>query len=399
MPSLWFKIRSPVIYSVATAIFATLIVLRFHNDGGWHYDFGVYKSGVDEFFAGTSLYDSHSGFTYPPFGVLFLFWAHFLSAGTGALVFSVVSIALAYVTVVRYTNWSNPWAIAAVTGVLVLLMPGRLSLMLGQVTFVILVVTALDLTARDSRRFKGVGIGLIAGLKLIPGIFILYFLITKRWRAALVSSATFLATVAVGALFLPKDSWNYWTSVVFDTSRVGMPQNVSSETILGIIIRWTRDPSGHTAIYLVAAIVVAVLGLLLAKKCHDRGEELLAIATCNVIIVLVLPLAWTFYWEWAVVPLFIRLFQIATKEKRVGVAVFLGLLLVEFALYPSLHALTTTMPGQELTLPLADQILTSTHAVAAVAVLIGIAILIRGRSRPDGSLDGRLPKEEIAAHA
>ncbi|WP_253840840.1 glycosyltransferase 87 family protein [Actinokineospora globicatena] len=52
----------------------------------------------------------------------------------------------------------------------------------------------------------GIGIGLAAGIKLVPGIFVVYLLITRQFRAAAIAVGTFLATIAVGFAGLPRDS-------------------------------------------------------------------------------------------------------------------------------------------------------------------------------------------------
>ena len=57
-------------------------------------------------------------------------------------------------------------------------------------------IIVADLCLPDSRWWKGVGIGLAAGFKLTPLIFIPYLLLTRRYRAAAVAAATFALTIA-----------------------------------------------------------------------------------------------------------------------------------------------------------------------------------------------------------
>ena len=75
---------------------------------------------------------------------------------------------------------------------------------LGQVNLVLMALIIWDLCQPDLRRsgasrwWKGAGVGVAAGIKLVPLIFIPYLLLTRRFRAAAVACAVFAATVAAG---------------------------------------------------------------------------------------------------------------------------------------------------------------------------------------------------------
>ena len=61
------------------------------------------------------------------------------------------------------------------------------------------------------QRFAGVGIGLATAIKLVPGIFIVYLLVSRRWRAAAVASRHRAGRHALAAAVAPRDSWTFWT--------------------------------------------------------------------------------------------------------------------------------------------------------------------------------------------
>ena len=54
----------------------------------------------------------------------------------------------------------------------------------GQINLLILCLVLWDFSLPEDSRWRGVGIGLAAALKVTPGIFIVYLLVTKRFRAA-----------------------------------------------------------------------------------------------------------------------------------------------------------------------------------------------------------------------
>ncbi|HYW27029.1 MAG TPA: glycosyltransferase 87 family protein, partial [Terriglobales bacterium] len=74
---------------------------------------------------------------------------------------------------------------------------------------------------------------------------------------------------------LPADAVRYWGGVVLDTRRVGDPQNVRSQSLRSLLVRWAHTPHVDLA-WLGLAAGVAVAALALAVWAHRRGDELLA---------------------------------------------------------------------------------------------------------------------------
>src|SRR5439155_26712098 len=65
---------------------------------------------------------------------------------------------------------------------------------LGQVNVALMALIMWDLTQPDtraSRWWKGAGVGIAAGIKLVPLIFLPYLLLTRRFRQAAVAAAAF----------------------------------------------------------------------------------------------------------------------------------------------------------------------------------------------------------------
>src|SRR5258708_13614208 len=85
-----------------------------------------------------------------------------------------------------------------------------MTLFYGQINLVLLALVVGDLALPDRIKGKGIGIGLAAGIKLTPLIFIPYLLFTRRVKAAVVSALTFAVTVGLGFALLPHASAVYW---------------------------------------------------------------------------------------------------------------------------------------------------------------------------------------------
>src|SRR5207248_2366299 len=115
--------------------------------------------------------------------------------------------------------------------------------------------------------------GVAAGIKLIPGIFILYLLLTRRWRAAGVALVSFAGTVAVAFVVAPGESARYWGGAFLATGRIGHTEETGNQSLSGLVARL----GGSAVVWAGLAIAVAVAGLWLSVLASRRGEELLAI--------------------------------------------------------------------------------------------------------------------------
>src|SRR5206468_2387725 len=96
--------------------------------------------------------------------------------------------------------------------------PVRTTLYLGQINVVLLALIVGDLLGTPGRResrWRGVGLGIAAAIKLTPLLFVVYLLLVGRVRAAATAVGTFLAAVAIGFLVAPADSVAYWLRGTF----------------------------------------------------------------------------------------------------------------------------------------------------------------------------------------
>jgi alpha-1,2-mannosyltransferase len=191
------------------------------------------------------------------------------------------------------------------TGLAVWLEPFTSGLDLGQINAVLMLFVVADLALPDRYRLKGAGVGLATACKLVPGIFVVYLLLTRRVRAAAVAAGAFVVTSLAGWLAAPRASAGYWLHGLFlDPSRVTAatgPAFVANQSLRGTVARSGGESGGATALWLVAALVVGVSGLAVAVLAHRRGEEAVAVTTVAFTAVLVCPVSWSHHWVWVVV--------------------------------------------------------------------------------------------------
>lgn len=193
-------------------------------------------------------------------------------------------------------------------------------LIVGQIDVFIMLLVLGDVFGRADSRWRGVGVGLAAGLKLTPVIFIAYLLLTRRFRAAGVASVTFVATIVAGFLYLPGNSRTYWLSGFFlRSSRVAFdPRTVHNQSLRGALARVLDSGTPPTWLWLALVLVVGATGLTCAVVACRRGEELLGVLACALTGLLVSPVSWHHHWIWCV-PAMIYLATLG-RRARLGVA-------------------------------------------------------------------------------
>ena len=291
----------------------------------WHgaFDLHVYRGAMVWWRHGHPLYTYHLGhtpfgFTYPPFAALTMLPMAFVSqAAAVAITYVACCLAILLTTwwlvvpIARRHGWSPWWSLAVAVPFVVAMDPVRETLGYLQVNLFLAVLVLADVLAlRRGRRWAGIGIGLATAIKLTPGLFIVYLALTRRWRAAITASGAFAATTLVAYLFDPHTSVEFWTSTLWDTSRVGHTDYTENQSLLGRVSRlaWPGEPSRVPWGLLV--LVLLLLGMWRAVRAFRRGDELVGITLTGLTGNLISPISWTHHLYW-VVPAVLVLVDVA----------------------------------------------------------------------------------------
>ncbi|MFE7562991.1 glycosyltransferase 87 family protein [Kitasatospora sp. NPDC057500] len=286
-----------------------------------------------------------------------------------------------------------------VTGAGVWLEPVYTTLRYGQINLALACLILWDLTRPDGRRSKGVAIGIAAGIKLTPGLFAVYLLLTGRVRAAFVAGATFLGTFLIGALVLPDATWGFWTKYLYDSSRVGKTEIVDNQALSGAVARLLHTAEPGTLATLAAA-VVAVAGLGVAARAARSARwmprsEAWGVCCTAVTAVLISPISWTHHWVWCV-PVLVLLGCEAAVERARPAAVrkvrwraAFAATLVAFLSF----AMWLAKPQGALVLELSPlrQIPTSVYPIVGICFLLAAALRVRARRLAAGAPPAALP--------
>jgi alpha-1,2-mannosyltransferase len=248
------------------------------------------------------------------------------------------------------------------------------------VNLVLLLLVLADLSLPDGSRWKGVGTGIAAGIKLTPALFAVYLALTGRVRAATVAAGTFAATVAVGFALLPGDALRYWGGTFLDTSRVGDPQNVRSQSLRSLLVRWAHTAQGVEPVWIVLAAAVAAAALALAVWAHRRGDELLAMCVCATAVLLVSPITWQHHWVW-MVPTLAWLARQAWRTRSRLLGGLTAAVALEFFVRPYQWGIPVDREA-DLHLGTLQLVQASTYGVTALLILAVAALTLRPAARP-----------------
>ena len=284
---------------------------------------------------GSPLYDwtGQNGvqFTYPPFAAVIFSVASVLSwtamrwamtlASLAALGLSLWLVfgALGYRDrpVIRLGATLGVSALALATE------PVQQTLALGQVNLLLMLLVVADLLTGGAltpggrtRWWHGLGIGIAAGVKLTPLIFIPYLLLIRRYRQAAVASGVFAATVALGYAILPRDSGTYWAHGLFlKANRIVFLGTRGNQSLRGVLTRLAGSVSEGTVPWIAAAVLVGVAGLVAAALLYRARQPVPAMLACALTGLLVSPLSWDHHWVW-VAPGFALLAHLGATSAR-----------------------------------------------------------------------------------
>ncbi|GIJ57986.1 glycosyltransferase 87 family protein [Virgisporangium aurantiacum] len=352
----------------------------------WHDGHPLYSFAHDDPIQG------RLGFTYPPFAALvlaplgvigfrasvFLFWAGSAAAVIVTTIWLVRPIARRH----HVPLW---FATLLAVPLVSTLEPIRETVNFGQINMllVLLVLTDLLIVAPRWPRLAGIGIGIAAAIKLTPAIFIVYLLITRRWRAALTATATAAGATLLAAAVAWTDSWHFWTAALWETGRVGHTDRVANQSILGMLARLSDPAEPGRLVWVCLVVVTAGYGLWRARRAALAGDEVVGLTVTGFVGGLASPITWPHHLFWFV-PALLVLVDVAGGDgraaaRRPGLFVLAGLcwasvtvsVISLFELGLSKRLFAHGLPG----------FLIENWYVLLAAVLI-VALPVRGRAVP-----------------
>jgi alpha-1,2-mannosyltransferase len=304
--------RRNAILAAAILLVATGVIVTIALGVGTMKDLEVYLLAGRRFADGAGLYGEHFGqalatplpYTYPPMWAAAMALVAWLPWRWVSVAWTLLDLALlCWVVRISYARFldrlgDRRWiAWACLVAICGFTAPVLSVFDLGQIGIVLMALVLADTLPRSTRVPRGVLVGAATAIKLLPGVFVLYWVVTRRWRAAAVASATAVGLWGATALLHPGISSTYWFHEAIHTERAGDASDVFNQSLNGLLQRvgWTS-----TVVWALFAAVVLVVGLRRAHEAHLVGDELAAVSLVALAGVLASPISWVHHAVWIV---------------------------------------------------------------------------------------------------
>ncbi|NES29763.1 DUF2029 domain-containing protein [Micromonospora terminaliae] len=312
------------------------------------FDMKIYHGAVVWWANGNELYDfiapsTTLGFTYPPFAGLAMLpmsWLPVDAAGWLNALASIAALAVVLAALLRpiidRLGWSLWFTVGIATPLAVAIEPSRETLGYGQVNLLLFALIMADLVGLRWRarrgthhetadsalaRFvysgtwAGVGIGLATAVKLTPALFVAYLMITRQWRAALTAVGTTIGVTIASFALVGEESRTYFTSVLWQTERVGAADMTANQSLAGLLARLYDSIETPGLLWLAFAVLMLALGLSRATSARADGDELTAFTLVGLTANVISPISWSHHLVW-VIPAIIVLADAAVRRRE-----------------------------------------------------------------------------------
>jgi alpha-1,2-mannosyltransferase len=341
-------------------------------------DLFVYQHAGDRVLDGLSVYGSRDPvmdlpFTYPPFAALVMAPLALVPTWLAAALLAGASVgALAAVVVVARRALGQPapgWLVALVVCGAAALEPVWQNLTFGQLNVLLMLAVLVDLVAGE-RRWSGVLVGIAAGLKLTPLVFVVLLVLVGRRTAAGRAVVAFAVTVAVGFAVMPRAAWEYWSDGLLDGSRVGPPALAHNQSVYGALTR-LLDQEPSTLLWIAVAGPLAGVVTVVGARWWRRGDRVLGTCLGALAMLMASPISWSHHWVWAV-PVALVLWERSRWVSTAWVAVFV----TRPVLWPP------NSQGREYDWSPPEHLVGNAYLLGALALSTWAAVTLHRRSSP-----------------
>ncbi|MCT7354012.1 phosphatase PAP2 family protein [Streptomyces sp. 15-116A] len=241
---------------------------------------------------------------------------------------------------------------------LMLSLPVRNALWLGQTSIIPVLLVLLGCFAAHGQRVSGALIGVAAALQPTLLLFAPLLWFTGRRRAALATGATFAGLTGLAWAAMPHDSYTYWVHHMAGVGLGGPADDLANQSLHGALLRFGLEGPLEIGLFLLLAATVAALAVRRAVRYARDGQLLLAVGITGCAVIAVSPTAWQHQLLWVLLTVVGRVGRRASDRPVWPVAVVLVMTLPAKMMLPNLAVLH----------PLRDNIVLLTALAAATAV-------------------------------
>jgi alpha-1,2-mannosyltransferase len=149
-------------------------------------------------------------------------------------------------------------------------------------------------------RWAGVLIGLAAAIKLTPAIFIVYLLVSRRYRAGLTAIASAAAASLLAFAVAPRASIDFWTDALWKGEGIGNAAYTFNQSFYGMLARLSAPHDANRLAWAVLVLAALGFGLWRARRAALAGDEVVGLTITGIVGCLVSPITWVHHIYWFV---------------------------------------------------------------------------------------------------
>ncbi len=299
----------------------------------WQVDVEVYRQAGESILTGRPIYSAMTEapqllpFTYPPFAAVLSVPLALIPFGAVGWLWTALQV-VATTAIVWYAGYRLihrtgawvPLTLAVLTAPMLWLHPVSDGIRFGQVNAFIVLASLMDLRRPRPRLLRkvppGVLVGLAMSVKLTPGVFVVHYVVNRRWKEAANAVGAAAAATVGSWLLLPKASFTFWGGALQDPARLGPNAGTANQSIRGLLLRVGPSGSAGTVLWLVLVLVVGFVGYAVARRYYLAGDSIGEVAAVSLMACLLSPVAWIHHLHWMVVVIFALLGADPVHERR-----------------------------------------------------------------------------------
>jgi Glycosyltransferase family 87 len=336
----------------------------------------------------------------PPFQSLLLLPLGFFSFATAFRVWTLLSLlfgacgALIVARQIDAAEFRRSGGLALMV-MLFLYFPSWLDIALGQFGHLLFLLAAVAWTAARSGRdaVAGLALGLSLAIKPFTGLFLILFLLLRRWRLLSWYLATFVACGAFGLTAAGFDAHIRYLRLLSDVDWYAATWNAS---ILGFASRIFGGagnealidvPMAATSIHMVAAVLGLSVLVWLARRhriAPDGARFDLAFAAVLPLMLLLSPLGWLYYFPYLLIPLAVVVLHSNSLARRWA---YLAPAAVAWLLSTLPHLQTRSEKVADPALIFTYPTFYSLSLLILVATLVALAVALEPQPAPEQGAD------------
>ncbi|MGJ5946166.1 bifunctional glycosyltransferase 87/phosphatase PAP2 family protein [Streptomyces neyagawaensis] len=222
---------------------------------------------------------------------------------------------------------------------LMLSLPVRNTLYLGQTSIIPVLLVLAGCFAVRGERASGVFIGVAAAFQPALLLFVPLLWFTGRRRAAASTGGTFAGATALAWAVMPHDSYAYWVHHLAGVGLGGRADDLANQSLHGALLRLGLEGPLEIAVFFTLATAVAVFGMRRAIHYARDGQLLLAVAITGCVVVAVSPTSWKHQLLWVLLAAVGRVGKKASARYVWPVAVVLVMTLPAKMMVPNVGVL------------------------------------------------------------